>query len=623
MSSNSSSDSDSDDFEPIRKIKINIRPKEDVVRRGAADVSEIRASVEAWRPLGPPPHPSLSRRQSSLSSVSSMSFGMGSVYGSSSGTTTSVSATNNMATNQPMSSNLGMLSSPSCSSLVNEFSNRASFTNLLSMTSRNASPLAPLGQTDIVPIAIAIQESIELIIKGNYEQQNTEPLFSTRAMGNIKLAFPNTFARSFSKGKNNSDLKFKLHPIDKITRYLVSRFIKDTEINSEPVANGSSEAKSTVNGESEKNLTTSSAIDLLDLDTTLNKPMQTNEKVFYFDMKELSDHLKKAYDQSPMSKYYNVDVLRYQISPVTSVDESPLQVCAYWKLESRCVKIRIYFKHSDKSDLKLDRFRDITFTVELSNLIPDGIDIDNVSLASNSSMRPNLIDPTTNINLNNFDAKLDNIPRLPPPLVARTHIPASKNDDAFVIPELPARLAPPPVPATRSSLNTTRRTAKKPGDLGALEISDLLTPSAFDTSSTNQLEKTLINNTQPTKLSDTQMDNGSKSHSSSSKAHISSEPPAQWDNQAKQLVWKFDSLSPDKFPSGGSLLAKLDYRNYRGLLPEEFLTKGKPSSVDVKFVIPESSLSNVSVAIESAGYKLSLLKREIRSGRYKSEAYVT
>lgn len=608
--SSSSSDSDSDDFEPVRKIKINIRPKEDVVRRGAADVSEIRASVEAWRPLGPPAHPSLSRRQSSLSSVSSMSFGMGSVYGSSSGTTTSVNA-NNMAAQQ-MTSNAGMLSSPSCSSLVNEFNNRASFTNLLSMTSRDAPPLMPLGQIDVVPIAIAIQESIELVIKGNSELQNTEPQFSTRAMGNIKVAFPNTFARSFSKGKSHLDLKFKLHPTDKITRYLVSRLIKDAETNLDQLANGSSDSKSSVNGEGEKN-SLSNDIDLLGLDTTLGSK-RLNEKIVEFDMKELCEHLKRSYDQSPMSKYYNVDVLRYQISPITSIEESPLQVCAYWKLESRCVKIRIYFKQPTRGGLIPNQLRDVNFVVDLNNLIPEGVDVDDATnlYTDSNDLKNNLT--------NNSNMKYDSISKLPPPLVARTLLPLNKNDNAFAAPEIPIRIAPPPIPAARSSIGA-KRTTKKPSESDALEISDLLTPLAFDPL-TNQVQKSVINSTDSSRSGALSHD-GSKSFiSSSSKAHISSEPPAYWSKQAKQLTWKFDCLSPSQFPSGGSLLAKLDYRKYQGVLPVD-LVNVAPSPVDVRFVIPESSLSNVSVAIESAGYKLSLLKREIRSSRYRSEAYVT
>lgn len=226
--SSSSSDSDSDDFEPIRRIKINIRPKEEVAKRDGADVNEIKASVEAWRPLGPPPHPSLTRRQSSLSSVSSLSFGVGSTYGGSSSTTAASLIGANVQGISRANNNM-MRSSPSCSSLVNEFNNRSSFSNFMSTTSRTSSPLTMMSNHgDAVPIAIAIQESIELTVKGQRGPNLSETKFDTRALGNIKVAFPNTFAQRCNSGDMTSPiLKLRVHSTENIIRYYASRLIKE------------------------------------------------------------------------------------------------------------------------------------------------------------------------------------------------------------------------------------------------------------------------------------------------------------------------------------------------------------------------------------------------------------
>lgn len=248
MMSSSSSDSDSD-LEPIRRIKINIKPKEDVKSSGA-DVDAIKASVEAWRPLGPRPHHSLTRRQSSLSSVSSLSYGTGSIQGGS-GSTTATSSTSfnhsqhgglvnapamsscktrsNIYAKTDQTQNTFLRSSPSCSSLVNEFNNRTSFSNFMSNVSRTSSPLTFMNNYgDTVPIALAIQESIELTVKGQQGPSKSEIKFDTRALGNIKVAFPNAFARSCSNGyKSSSVLKLRLHSTENILRYYASGLIRE------------------------------------------------------------------------------------------------------------------------------------------------------------------------------------------------------------------------------------------------------------------------------------------------------------------------------------------------------------------------------------------------------------
>lgn len=107
---------------------------------------------------------------------------------------------------------------------------------------------------------------------------------------------------------------------------------------------------------------------------------------------------------------------------------------------------------------------------------------------------------------------------------------------------------------------------------------------------------------------------------------ITSEPQAQWNSDTKQLTWKFDNLlSYYKTDGYGSLLAKLDFRNHHGVLPSLFMNQqaqAEPGPVDVKFMIVDSTLSKVNMSIDTTGYRMSLLKKEIRSGRYKSEPYV-
>lgn len=295
--SSSSSDSDSDDYEPVRKIKINIRPKEEIVVKPAADVSEIRASVEAWRPLGPPPapHHSLSRRQSSLSSIVSYSGSVTSFGGlschnnyqnhhsngqgqarfanrtggqltgpisSATTTTTNNGSGGGFMTGDIKSHNIGfetlgshsgsgtvgggstISSSPSCSSLVNDFNNRSSFANFIYTNSRTSSPSTNTisSADDPKPIAIAIQETIELLIRkcqleAAFNFDNDKPKYESRSFGNIKLAFSNAFAKDCgSSMRLLSPLRLRLNSTDRIVKYFTSSLIKDLDFGSHRIA---------------------------------------------------------------------------------------------------------------------------------------------------------------------------------------------------------------------------------------------------------------------------------------------------------------------------------------------------------------------------------------------------
>lgn len=42
----------------------------------------------------------------------------------------------------------------------------------------------------------------------------------------------------------------------------------------------------------------------------------SNSKDFWFNMQALTSYLRKASDQNPSASYYNVDILKYQVSPI-------------------------------------------------------------------------------------------------------------------------------------------------------------------------------------------------------------------------------------------------------------------------------------------------------------------
>lgn len=523
--SSSSSDSDSDDYEPIRRIRINIKPKSSIdnSRSAAATIQELKASVESWRPLGPTPHPSLSRRQSSLSSVSSMSM-------------------------------CGLHSSPSCSSLVNEFNNRSAFSNVIS-PSRTSSPLTVINHGDTIPIAVAIQESIELLIKGTIrqekkskkEQNNSDkyplvlqsgtssmqgdltainentstlnikcvptndtqrfnpgttnqeeydpdfvPEFTERSMGNLKLAFPNAFAKG-AYGKPALPLRFRLNSTENITKYYASRMIHH--------------------------------------ETSQSKVNQINptSRVFELDMDLLMAHLRKMSEQSPTSSYYNVDVLRYKIAPITLISCCPIQVCAYWRFEPEIIKLRIDLKHSDDSGIPLDRLREIAISVNLNDLL-SSTKHSNGDNNSPLKCKNNNSNDTKNMNERNSTDKDGNL----------------------------------------SSIDQSSHNFARPSPITSLKLGE----------------------------------------------NVITKPQAYWNNCINQLTWKFDSLECYQNTEGfGSLFAKFSHKCLKSQDISRKNSVPYPNPIDVKFLVADSTLSKVGFSVDSAGYKMTLLKREIRSGK--------
>lgn len=637
--SSSSSDSDSDEFEPIQRIKINIRPRDEsgpIGKGAAADVSQIKASVEAWRPLGPPTHPSLSRRQSSLSSVSSMSFGAtGSAYGSPFGTSNFANGfdypqtlmSNSTTTYEPFNSPGLLKPSPSCSSLVSECNNRSSFNNFAPTVPRNLSPLSLAAQADAIPIAIAIQETIELIVRGSSNYIDTqEPIFEYQALGNIKIAFPNSFARNCStRIRTNPPLKLRMHFVDNIIKYYASRLIKDglSELSDQPTDTTSAGALA-FKESTEDDIT----------------------KLIEFDMDKLNDHLKKLYDQSNLTRYYSVDFLRYQIKPISTIEQAPLQVCAYWKIEDDMVKLRINFKHSSNCGFSLERLRDITFTVDLSSFIPPNIELSTLSPDSISSVSlHNNNNVSSTMNMNKTYTHLS-----PQPIIidqTETSVGGgntqSSLDARFKPKSQITPLLPPPTTLGRQRGNGVSRGRSGRLDAAAMTRSRVQSNKQLTESSTafrQEAQNTNIQRPQQTLdladdlLSDSQKTIGS-SHDQTLKISplnpingdkmspfVASEPRGTWNSSIKQLTWRLETLLAYRKSEGaGTLLAKVDFRNDNNL-PARFLKSCKPAPVNIKYFITDSTLSKMNLNLESTGYRVSILKKEIRSGRYKSEPYI-
>lgn len=561
----------------------------------------------------------------------------------------------------------------------------------MSTASRTASPLTLCNYGDTVQVAIAIQESIELIVRGHYDPSASEPKFDSRSMGNIKVAFPNAFARGNYSGKSNATLKLRLHSTENIIRYYASILIKDLDLGTNslvesPLSSSSSSTTITTdafsyspssntqineqghlanndncnksistngktppttnnhnnnhNLQKQSNLLLLESLDYDNIDEqvetannsqhNIKQRQQTqtpNSRIIEFDMEALTAQLRKMYDQSPTSRYYNVDVLRYRIEPIKSIEESPLQVCAYWKVEAQMVKLRIDFKHSIKSGINLERLREIVFTVSLAEFIPTYVDVDSSSPDSMSTLSVNNNNNNNlgAMNMNSFESLSSANTGNHAAQIGRPQTLVGIHGLSTMGQSIGQPHRQPPSSQSSSSMVIPTAIATNVHLSDAFET--LLNPTTFNI--IPQAHGLGQNNLPQSVERFANVSSNQKTVSSPSQQCISTaapiithKPQAHWNNSIKQLSWKFDTLlSYHKTDGLGSLFAKLDFRNHPGMSCQ-FLGNCKPTPVDIKFLVSDSTLSKLSMSIDTNGYKMSLLKREIRSGKFQSEPYI-
>lgn len=78
----------------------------------------------------------------------------------------------------------------------------------------------------------------------------------------------------------------------------------------------------------------------------------------------LMRHLHKLIEQSPNARYYNIDVLKYQLKSM-GVRSCPLQVVTHWKCEPGTTGLKIEYKYNPSSLSSVESVKNVTFSVNL------------------------------------------------------------------------------------------------------------------------------------------------------------------------------------------------------------------------------------------------------------------
>uniref|UniRef100_A0A8C9X699 Muniscin C-terminal domain-containing protein n=1 Tax=Sander lucioperca TaxID=283035 RepID=A0A8C9X699_SANLU len=136
--------------------------------------------------------------------------------------------------------------------------------------SRGPSPLT-MGPQDTLPVAAAFTETINAYFKGADPSKCV-----VKITGEMVLSFPAGITRHFAS-----------HPTQPILTFCISNYSRLEQVLPNP--------------------------QLLCCDSTTDN---VNNKEFWVNMPNLMSHLKKVAEQKPQATYYNVDMIKYQVSNI-------------------------------------------------------------------------------------------------------------------------------------------------------------------------------------------------------------------------------------------------------------------------------------------------------------------
>ncbi|KAM6229786.1 F-BAR domain only protein 2 [Porphyrio hochstetteri] len=168
--------------------------------------------------------------------------------------------------------------------------------------SRGPSPVS-LGNQDTLPVAVALTESVNAYFKG---ADPTKCI--VKITGDMTVSFPSGIIKVFTSNPSPAVLCFRVKNTSKLEQILP---------NAQLLYSDQSQSDS-------------------------------NTKDFWMNMQAITVYLKKLSEQNPSASYYNVDVLKYQVSS-NGIQSTPLNLATYWKCNARTTDVRVDYKYNPES----------------------------------------------------------------------------------------------------------------------------------------------------------------------------------------------------------------------------------------------------------------------------------
>ncbi|XP_072919268.1 SH3-containing GRB2-like protein 3-interacting protein 1 isoform X8 [Hemitrygon akajei] len=165
--------------------------------------------------------------------------------------------------------------------------------------SRGPSPLT-MGAQDTLPVAAAFTETVNAYFKGADPSKCI-----VKITGEMVLSFPAGITRHFANNQCPAVLTFCITNCSRLEHILP---------NPQLLCSNTSQADA-----------------------------KTRE--FWVNMPNLMTHLKKVAELKPQATYYNVDMLKYQVSS-QGIQSTPLNLAVSWRCEPTCTDLRVDYKYN-------------------------------------------------------------------------------------------------------------------------------------------------------------------------------------------------------------------------------------------------------------------------------------
>ncbi|KAM4721079.1 SH3-containing GRB2-like protein 3-interacting protein 1 [Rhinophrynus dorsalis] len=189
-------------------------------------------------------------------------------------------------------------------------------------SSRGPSPLT-MGAQDTLPVAAAFTETVNAYFKG----ADTNKCI-VKITGEMVLSFPAGITRHFSNNPAPAALTFRITNYSRLEHVLPNP-------------------------------------QLLCCDNTQSTP---NAKEFWVNMPNLMTHLKKVSEQKPQATYYNVDMLKYQVS-AHGLQSTPLNLVVSWRCEPTSTDLRIDYKYNPDAMTSPVALNNVQFVIPIEGSV--------------------------------------------------------------------------------------------------------------------------------------------------------------------------------------------------------------------------------------------------------------
>ncbi|NWV33376.1 SGIP1 protein, partial [Grantiella picta] len=169
-------------------------------------------------------------------------------------------------------------------------------------SSRGPSPLT-MGAQDTLPVAAAFTETVNAYFKGADPNKCI-----VKITGEMVLSFPAGITRHFANNPAPAVLTFRVLNYNRLEHVLPNP-------------------------------------QLLCCDSVQS---DSSSKEFWVNMPNLMTHLKKVSEQKPQATYYNVDMLKYQVS-AQGIQSTPLNLAVSWRCDPASTDLRIDYKYNTEA----------------------------------------------------------------------------------------------------------------------------------------------------------------------------------------------------------------------------------------------------------------------------------